>query len=98
MKSLATYVKKGLFYKSVVDDGSDIIFIVNYEGAILYHNHSVQETLGYKTSGLVGKNFFDYLPAHLLADFKKEFNKSTRRAYNKSIEFQFICRDKDINT
>lgn len=94
MKSLATYVKKGLFYKSVVDDGSDIIFIVNYEGAILYHNHSVQETLGYKTSGLVGKNFFDYLPAHLLADFKKEFNKSTRRAYNKSIEFQFICRDK----
>ncbi|MBP9926160.1 MAG: response regulator [Cyclobacteriaceae bacterium] len=94
MKSLSTYVKKGLFYKSVVDDGSDIIFIVNYEGTILYHNHSVQETLGYKTSGLVGKNFFDYLPAHLLADFKKEFKKSTRRAYNKSIEFQFICRDK----
>ncbi|MDZ7650121.1 MAG: ATP-binding protein [Cytophagales bacterium] len=94
MKSLSTYVKKGLFYKSVVEDGSDIIFIVNYEGTILYHNHSVKETLGYKASGLVGKNFFDYLPSHLITHFRKEFVKSTRRVYNKSIEFQFICRDK----
>jgi PAS domain S-box-containing protein len=69
MKLLSAYVKKGLFYKSVVEDGSDIIFIVDYEGTILYHNHSVKETLGYKTLGLVGKNFFDYLPAHLITQF-----------------------------
>lgn len=94
MKSLSTYVKKGLFYKSVVEDGSDIIFIVDYQGIILYHNHSVKETLGYKTGSLVGKNFFDYLPPTLLPFFKKEFNKSTKRAFNKSIEFQFICKDK----
>ncbi len=94
MKSLSSYVKKGLFYKSVVEDGSDIIFIVDYEGIILYHNHSVKETLGYKTGSLVGKNFFDYLPPNLLPYFKKEFNKSTKRAFNKSIEFQFICKDK----
>ncbi|MEQ1587446.1 MAG: ATP-binding protein [Cyclobacteriaceae bacterium] len=94
MKSLSSYVKKGLFYKSVVEDGSDIIFIVDYEGIILYHNHSVKETLGYKTGSLVGKNFFEYLPPNLLPFFKKEFNKSTKRAFNKSIEFQFICRDK----
>lgn len=94
MKSLSSYVKKGLFYKSVVEDGSDIIFIVDYEGIILYHNHSVKETLGYNTGSLVGKNFFDYLPPNLLPYFKKEFNKSTKRAFNKSIEFQFICKDK----
>lgn len=94
MKSLSSYVKKGLFYKSVVEDGSDIIFIVDYEGIILYHNHSVKETLGYKTGSLVGKNFFDYLPPTLLPFFKKEFNKSTKRAFNKSIEFQFTCKDK----
>ncbi|MBK8292957.1 MAG: PAS domain S-box protein [Flammeovirgaceae bacterium] len=62
MKSLSAYVKKGLFYKSVVEDGSDIIFIVNYEGTILYHNRSVKETLGYKASGLVGKNFLITYP------------------------------------
>lgn len=94
MKSLSTYVKKGLFYKSVVEDGSDIIFIVDYEGTILYHNHSVKETLGYKASGLVGKNFFDYVPKSLIPDFKKQFIKSTRRTYTKSIEFQFVCKDK----
>ena len=38
MKKLEAYVKKGSFYKAVVEDGSDIIFIVNYEGKILYHN------------------------------------------------------------
>jgi PAS domain S-box-containing protein len=94
MKSLSSYVKKGLFYKSVVEDGSDIIFIVDYEGIILYHNHSVKETLGYKTGSLVGKNFFDYLPPNLLPFFKKEFDKSTKRAFNKSIEFQFSCKDR----
>ena len=92
--SLPAYVKKGLFYKSVVEDGSDIIFIVNYEGSILYHNHSVKDTLGYKTASLVGKNFFDFIPANLLPYLKKEFTKSTKKAFNKGIEFQFKCRDK----
>lgn len=92
--SLPVYVKKGLFYKSVVEDGSDIIFIVDYEGLILYHNHSVKDTLGYKTASLVGKNFFDFLPSTLLPYFKKEFTKSTKKAFNKGIEFQFKCRDK----
>lgn len=92
--TLQTYVRKGLFYKSVVEDGSDIIFIVNYEGTVLYHNHSVRETLGYKHNSLVGKNFFDYVPPHLLPYFKKQFVLSTRKTYNKGIEFQFKCKDK----
>ncbi len=92
--SLPVYVKKGLFYKSVVEDGSDIIFIVNYEGDILYHNHSVKDTLGYKTASLVGKNFFDFIPETLLPYLKKEFTKSTKKAFNKGIEFQFKCKDK----
>ena len=33
--NLKDYVKKGLFHKSVVEDGSDVIFIVNYTGEIL---------------------------------------------------------------
>jgi PAS domain S-box-containing protein len=92
--TLQAYVRKGLFYKSVVEDGSDIIFIVDYEGKVLYHNHSVRETLGYAYQSLVGKNFFDYVPSHLLAYFKKQFAISTRKTYNKGIEFQFKCKDK----
>jgi PAS domain S-box-containing protein len=94
--TLQAYVRKGLFYKSVVEDGSDIIFIVDYEGKVLYHNHSVRETLGYAHQSLVGKNFFDYVPSHLLAYFKKQFVISTRKTYNKGIEFQFKCKDKSF--
>ncbi len=93
MKSLSGYVKKGLFYKSVVEEGSDIIFIVNYEGLILYCNNSVKE-LGYKDSAITGKNFFDFIEPSLLIEFKKEFQKSIRRRFSESVEFQFRCKDK----
>lgn len=94
MKDLKTFVKKGLFYKSVVEDGSDIIFIVDYKGEILYHNSSVKETLGYKAGSLVGKTFFDLVLPEALQEFKKHFKASTRKVYNESVEFQFLCKDK----
>jgi len=93
MKSLSGYVKKGLFYKSVVEEGSDIIFIVNYEGLILYCNNSVKE-LGYKDSTITGKNFFDFIEPSFLVEFKKEFQKSIRRRFSEAVEFQFRCKDK----
>ncbi|MCW5912188.1 MAG: response regulator [Cyclobacteriaceae bacterium] len=92
--TLQTYVRKGLFYKSVVEDGSDIIFIVDYDGHVLYQNRSVRETLGYRYNSLIGKNFFDYIPPHVLPYFRKQFKLSTRKTYNKGIEFQFRCKDK----
>ena len=54
------YVRKGSFYAAVVEDGSDLIFIVDFEGNIHYHNSSVKDTLGYRARSLTGKNFFDY--------------------------------------
>ncbi|HMR58219.1 MAG TPA: PAS domain S-box protein, partial [Cyclobacteriaceae bacterium] len=92
--TLQAYVRKGRFYKSTVEDGSDIIFIVDYKGNILYQNNSVRQTLGYSNNSLVGKNFFDYVPVHLLTYIKNQFLVSTRKTYNKGIEFQFKCKDK----
>ncbi len=94
MKTLKTYVKRGGFFKAVVEDGSDIIFIVDYRGDILYHNPSVQETLGYGPNRLVGKNFFDFILPDSLAVFKKAYQLSTRKKFNESVEFQFLCKDK----
>ena len=93
--NLKDYVKKGLFHKSVVEDGSDVIFIVNYKGEILYHNASVREALGYRANSLVGKNFFDYILPGSLPEFKKKYQQSIRRAYNESVEFQFLCSSKE---
>jgi PAS domain S-box-containing protein len=94
MKTLKAYVKRGGFFKAVVEDGSDIIFIVDYSGEILYHNPSVNETLGYRANTLVGKNFFDFILPSSLPVFKKAYQSSTKKKFNESIEFQFLCKDK----
>ncbi|MBS1682567.1 MAG: response regulator [Bacteroidetes bacterium] len=94
MQTLRNYVKQGGFYKAVVEDGSDLIFIVDYEGQILYHNNSVKETLGYGSNTLVSKNFFDFILPETLVDFKKAYLASTKKRFNESIEFQFLCKDK----
>lgn len=91
---LKSYVKKGLFFKSVVEDGSDIIFIVDYNGEILYHNNSTKETLGYKLNSLIGRNFFDLILPSTLPEFKKHYKASTKKKFNESIEFQFLCKNK----
>lgn len=94
MNSIKAYVKRGGFFKAVVEDGSDLIFIVDYTGTILYHNRSVRETLGYAYGALKGKNFFDYISPDAIQEFKKRYKDSTRKRYNESIEFQFLCKNK----
>jgi hypothetical protein len=94
MRNLEQYIKKGGFYQSVVEDGSDIIFIVDYNGKILYHNNSVKETLGYRSKSLIDKNFFEYLPKNQQQDLKIKFKSIQKKALTKKIEFQFRCRDK----
>lgn len=94
MKNLEQYVNKGSFYKSVVDDGSDIIFIVNFEGKILYHNNAVRKTLGYRANSLIDKNFLDYVLPESAQEFLLKFKQIQRRAYSQKIEFQFLCKDR----
>jgi PAS domain S-box-containing protein len=93
MKSLASYIRKGGFYKAAVEDGSDIIFIVDFNGQIVYHNNSVRETLGYRAKSLIGKTFFDFILPDSREEFIQKFKHSTKRAYSEKIEFQFLCRD-----
>jgi PAS domain S-box-containing protein len=90
---LQEYVLNGSFYKAVVEDGSDLIFIVDFQGNICYHNSSVLDTLGYRSKTLTGKNFFDYVLPATCEDLKKKFKESQKRAYTEKVEFQFLCAD-----
>ncbi|HYG03423.1 MAG TPA: histidine kinase dimerization/phospho-acceptor domain-containing protein, partial [Chryseosolibacter sp.] len=91
--TLQQYIKKGVFYEAVVEDGSDLIFIVDYEGNIHYHNSSVH-VLGYRSNSLTGKNFFSYILPETAADLRVQFRKSQKRAYTEKVEFQFLCSDR----
>ncbi|MEJ0033748.1 MAG: PAS domain S-box protein [Bacteroidota bacterium] len=93
MKRLSDYVAKGKFYESVVEDGSDIIFIVDFKGQILYHNDAAEEVLGHKPKSLIEKNMFDFIKPDTHTTFNKSFNESIRKPYNDSVEFQFKCKD-----
>ncbi len=94
--NLQQYVKKGSFYEAVVEDGSDIIFIVDYSGLICYHNSSTFETLGYRSKSLIGRNIFDYLLPSMVTSLKNKFKQSQKRAYTEKVEFQFRCKDKSF--
>lgn len=87
------FVRKGSFYSAVVEDGSDLIFIVDFEGNIHYHNASVRG-LGYRARSLTGKNFFDFILPEGAADIKRKFKQSQRRAYTEKVEIQFRCKDR----
>ena len=89
---LKQFVDKGLFFKPVVEDGSDLVMVVNYQGDIQYHNGSLSY-YGYKKKELVGKNFFDFTPPEELKKLKKAFQSSTRKEFNRSVEFQFRGKD-----
>jgi len=88
------YIRRGSFYEAVVEDGSDLIFIVDFEGNIHYHNASVRHTLGYRAKSLLAKNFFDYIPPALVASLKRKFRLSEKRAYTEKVEIQFLCADR----
>ena len=68
------FIKSGEFYKSVVEDGTDIVFLVDYSGEIKYHNPSVEITLGHKPNSLIGKNFFDFIHIEGREKFINDFN------------------------
>lgn len=93
MSSLASYVMKGGFFRAVVEDGSDLIFIVDYNGKILYHNNSVKGTLGYKAKSLINKNFFDYVLPGTRVALVQKFNSIKRKHFQEGIEFQFLCKN-----
>ena len=88
------YVRKGSFYAAVVEDGSDLIFIVDFDGNIHYHNSSVRHTLGYKGKGLHGKNFFDFILPAGVEEVRRRFRQSQKRAYTEKVEIQFLCKDR----
>jgi PAS domain S-box-containing protein len=94
MKALENYVRGRKFFESVVEDGSDIIFIVDFAGNIHYCNPSVKAVLGYNKNFLLGKNFFSYILPNTLAELKKRYHVSTQKKYSSSVEFQFLCKDK----
>lgn len=88
---LTNYISQGQFFQAVVEDGSDMIFIVDYDGVIQYHNRSVIDLLGYECGSLKGQSFFSYIHPETRDEFNEAFINCCNRPYSKSVEFRFLC-------
>ena len=90
-EKLKLYIEQEKFYKDVVEDGSDVIFVVDFNFDIMYNNPSLKHTVGY--SDLVGENFIEYLHPTIKTQVKDAFEISKSHPYNSNIEFKFLCAD-----
>src|SRR4028118_2101385 len=67
-------------FRSLVQNGSDIITILNAEGTIQYQSPSIEHLLGYSTEDLIGQNAFDYVHPDDLERVRSIFGELTRRS------------------
>ena len=91
-KKLERFVSKGLFFKSIVEDGSDMVMVVDYDGIIRYHNNSLR-FYGYPGKELLGKNFFDLIHPDETKKVKNGFKTSIKKEFNRAVEFRFKGKD-----
>jgi PAS domain S-box-containing protein len=48
-------------FRSLIQNASDVITLLEVDGTILYQSPSIERTLGYRSEELVGKNAFQYV-------------------------------------
>ncbi|HUJ11752.1 MAG TPA: PAS domain S-box protein [Verrucomicrobiae bacterium] len=81
-------------YRSLVENVSDVISIIDSKGVIVYENPAIKRTFGYQPDELVGRNIFDFIHPEDVVGLKSIFLKciETHRC-NHSAEYRFRHKD-----
>ena len=72
-KAIDELAKSEERFRSLVQNSSDIITVLEADGSIRYVSPSVKLILGYQPEDLVGKNIFDYIHPQDQSNAKSEF-------------------------
>ena len=67
-------------FRSLVQNGSDIITVLDAGGTIYYESPSIERLLGYRPEDLVGQNAFDYVHPDDLERVRSIFGEITKRS------------------
>lgn len=65
-------------FRSLVQNSSDIITILDADGTIRYQSHSVERILGYLPTELIGKNALDYVHPDDIAIVRRTFTTALK--------------------
>ena len=66
------------YFRSLIENASDIVTILDAEGLIKYHSPSTERLLGYPREALVGKRVFDLVHPDDADVFRKLFEEGVR--------------------
>jgi PAS domain S-box-containing protein len=81
-------------FRSLIENALDIITILDADGIIYYESPSVEKVLGYRTSELIGQNFFDYIHPDDLAIARQDITNAIQ-APEMTRPIEFRCRHQD---
>lgn len=81
-------------FRSLVQNASDIITVLDADGTIRYESPSIERLLGYRPEDLVGQNAFDYVHPNDLERVRSIFGEITKRSgASRLVEVRFRHAD-----
>lgn len=83
-------------FRSLVQNSSDLITILEPDGTIRYKSPSVTAILGYQLEGLVGKNAFEYIHPEDIKNVREVFTEALKKQ-GEVVEIAFRVRHANGN-
>ena len=81
-------------FRTLIENSSDIITVLNAKGKILFESPSIERILGYGTEELVGRNVFDLIHQNDLQEVLAAFSGELQQVGPQdAIEYRFRHRD-----
>lgn len=77
-------------FRSVIQEGSDYIAIVDFQGVYKYVSPSYEHLLGRKTREIIGTNGVSYIHPDDAESFKKEFDKLKEQKHVTAENYRFL--------
>jgi PAS domain S-box-containing protein len=81
------------YFRSLIDNVSDIISILSFDGTILYESAAVERVLGHRPSDLTGKSAFDFIHPDDRERIVKYFYECAARNDQASLPVEYRYRD-----
>ncbi len=82
------------YFRSLIENASDVITVLDSAGTILYESPSIEQVLGYKPEELLGRNAFELVHPDDLADIVETFTRGFQsREITPLVEARFRHKD-----
>lgn len=77
-------------FKSLVQNGSDVIGIIDQQGNYSYLSDSIKNILGYESEFLLGRNIFSYIHSDDIEEVKSSLKKLTVQKHLTIAPYRFL--------